>query len=104
MVRRHVSAQMSGQVSQLSARLRQYQSEPTFWANDVRQVLSILEEALPRGLCAIPADLGGPTGNGATEKLRRLVARLGELLEFWPDMVEAARDLRGRGVRPATQP
>jgi hypothetical protein len=33
--------------------------------------------------------------------LRRLVGRFGALLRAWPDLVEAARRLRARGVRLA---
>jgi hypothetical protein len=32
---------------------------------------------------------------------QRLVARFGRLLQDWPALVEAARDLKARGVRPA---
>src|SRR5260370_40742182 len=94
-VRLQVWAQMSRQASQLAAHLRQFGGQPDYWANDVRQLLAALAEELPNERYAIPSDLADG------EHFRRLVLKLGQLLQAWPDLVEAARDLRARGLRPA---
>jgi hypothetical protein len=96
--------QMSKQASRLAAQLRQFGGQPDFWARDVRQLLAVLGEELTQDRAAIPWDLrDGDDDRSAAERFRRLVLRLGQLLQVWPDMVEAARDLRARGVRPAAR-
>jgi hypothetical protein len=89
---------MTRQAQRLEGQLRQYGGQPGFWAEDVRQVLAGLREDLPRPDSAVPTDLRSAFGeDGAREMLPRLVRRFGELLQVWPDMVEAARELRARG-------
>jgi hypothetical protein len=97
-----VWAQMSRQAAHLAAQLRRFGAEPDYWANDVRQLLQALGEELPNERYAVPADVeDGPDGRSASERFRHLVLRLGHLVQAWPDIVEAARDRRARGVRPA---
>jgi hypothetical protein len=82
--------------------LRKYGGQPAFWADDVRQLLAVLREALPGKDFTSPPDLAEAFGaDAACARLQRLVRRFGELLQVWPDMVEAARDLRARGLRLA---
>jgi len=103
-VRIQVWNQMSKQAMQLAVQLRQFAGQPDFWANDVRQMLAALGEELPRNQYIIPLDLAAePNDCHAAELFQRLALRLGQLLQVWPDMVEAARDLRSRGVRPASK-
>jgi len=96
-VRFAVWQQMSRQAVLWSWQLRQFGGQPAFWAEDVRRLLAVLRDGLADARCADPVDLGPDAAAG----LRRLALALGRLLLSWPDMVEAARDLRRRGVRPA---
>jgi hypothetical protein len=102
LVRSHLATQLGHQVGLLAARLRQFGGRPEFWADDVRRVLALLQEDLTGKRCPAPCDLVEAFGmDTAGELSRRLVLRLGQMLQCWPDMVEAARDLRAHGVRLA---
>jgi hypothetical protein len=103
-VRQQVWTQLSRQASQFAGQLQQFGSQPDYWANDVRQVLAAMAEDLPNECSAVPCDLAkGRDGRSASELFRCLVRRFGQLLQVWPDLVEAARDLRARGFRPANR-
>src|SRR5262249_36014094 len=87
-VRLRVWGQMSRQASHLAGQLRQYGAQPAFWADDVRRLLAVWRELLPGKDYVLPWDLAERFGAGAArELLQRLVLRLGQLLQCWPDMV-----------------
>ena len=68
-------------------------------------MLAVFREALPRKEYVIPTDLNACFGpEAARERFRRLVLQFARLLQAWPDIVEAARDLRAQGVRLAVRP
>jgi hypothetical protein len=95
-------AHMSGLAARLESLLREHGGQPAYWAADARGLLTALREALPRPDWAAPVDLRAAFGlDPARERFRGLVRQFGELLRVWPDLVEAARDLRGRGLAPA---
>jgi hypothetical protein len=95
-------AQMSGLAARLEGLLGEYGGQPPFWAEDVGRLLAALREALPQPDWAAPTDLRAAFSAGrARELFRCLVRQFGELLRVWPDLVEAARDLRAYGNRPA---
>jgi hypothetical protein len=101
-VRRHAQQQMSQLAGQLEGRLRQFGGEPAFWADDVRRVLRALGDFLAQKGPLVAADLREAFGaEQARPLLQRLVRRLGGLLRCWPDLVEAAKDLRAAGLRLA---
>jgi hypothetical protein len=94
-------AQMGALAARLEGLLAEYGGQPAYWAEDVRGLLAAVREALPRP-DVTPADLRAAFGRErAPEVFRGLVRQFGELLRVWPDLVEAARDLRAGGVRPA---
>jgi hypothetical protein len=95
-------AQLGGLRARLEALLGEYGGQPPYWAEDVRRLLTALREALPQHVWASPTDLRAAVGlERARELFRRLVHQFGDLLRVWPDLVEAARDLRACGGRPA---
>jgi hypothetical protein len=98
-VRLQVWVQVGRQASQLASQLRQYGAQPAFWADDVKRLLAVWREVLPRQDYVLPWDLVERFGaSAARQLLRRLVRRLGQLLRCWPDMVEAAKELRAGGL------
>jgi hypothetical protein len=101
-VRLHLWSQLSRQIAQVEDLLRRFREQPDYWANDVRQFLAVLRQALPERDYALPRDLarllGGDEGRAL---LQRLVRRFGQLLGVWPDLVAAAKELRARGFRLA---
>jgi hypothetical protein len=90
-VRLHVGEQRARLAARLEGLLKRHDGQPGFWAEDVRRVL----EAVPDERFAVPLDLEEALGyEAARERMPRLLRRLGELLRAWPDLVEAARELR----------
>jgi len=76
---------------------------PAWWANDVRGYLAEVSAAAARDDYPVALDLAdGASLEGARAQTRDVVARFGELLVHWPAMVDEARGLRARGIRPAT--
>jgi hypothetical protein len=91
--------QASRKVVHLENQLRAAGGQPVFWAEDVRRLLALWRQTLPQREYVVPSDLVEFFGNDAFACLQRLVRRFGRLLQVWPDMVTAARDLRARGRR-----
>jgi hypothetical protein len=105
LVRSHLGEQLQRQAALLADRLRQFGGLPEFWAQDARQVLAHMHDALAGESYATPWDLAeafGPARAGAMAQ--RLVLRTGQMLQNWPALVEAARDLRRTGIRLAGRP
>jgi hypothetical protein len=81
-----------------------YQESPEFWANDCKKYLDILRQALMRADYCLPLDLVD-SSNGSEPRLlaQELVLKFGQLLYWWPEIVESARELRAQGQRLARQ-
>jgi hypothetical protein len=102
MVRLHLWNHLGRQAALLESQLTRYGGWPPYWADDARMLLAALREALPLEHYVVPADLRGAFGLGeARAAFQGLVRQFGQLLQVWPDMVEAAKGLRARGIRPA---
>lgn len=84
----------------LESLLLAYGESPSFWADDIKRTLDTLRAALPKEDYTVPRDLlAGRTVDEARALTRRLVLKFGQLLEAWPDIVDAARHLRDTGRR-----
>ncbi|MBW4493513.1 MAG: hypothetical protein KME26_10610 [Oscillatoria princeps RMCB-10] len=91
-------------ISLAEEQLQQCQESPAFWANDVKKYLDILCQSLTRDDYFVPLDLlAGRSTSEARELAQRLVLKFGQLLYWWPDMVEVAKKLRSQGQRVATK-
>jgi hypothetical protein len=85
----------------LEAALETHGNAPAFWVRDVQRTATLVRESLTRPSLAHPADLVGTFGEQeARLVMARVVRRFGELLQCWPELVEAAVALRREGVRP----
>jgi hypothetical protein len=100
-VRLHLWNGLSGLASRLDGQLRAYGGQPDFWAADARRILTVLGETLPEPRYLLPTDLRATGDRDALAMLQQCLGRFGRLLECWPDLVEAARDLRAGQVRLA---
>ena len=84
----------------LETRLREHGARPGDWADDVRKTIEFLRLAAAGKDYVVPRDLGDALDVDAARLLtQELVAKYGELLEAWPALVEATRQLRTRGCR-----
>lgn len=101
-VRLQVWREASLFISKLENLLRVRHGAPEFWANDIRQYIANLRQALTREDGWIPLDLLYGRGHDEARRLtQRLVRKFGGLLYWWPEMVEVARELRADGHRVA---
>jgi hypothetical protein len=105
LLRLHLWGLLSRQAVRLAELLQQFRGLPEFWGRDARQLLDRLQNALPDRQYLVPSDLREVGGDdGARELFQRLVLRFGRLLSCWPDLLEAACELRARGIPLAQRP
>jgi len=89
-------------ISMMENHLRRRGESPDYWANDVKKYIDILRRSMTREDYWVPLDLlDGRSVDEARELAQRLVLKFGQLLHWWPEMVEVARGLRSHGQRLA---
>ncbi len=89
-------------ISFLVTHLEAYEGEPDFWASDVEQFIDTLQNSLADQDYLVPRDLLENRSAEEARKLsQRLVSKFGELLYWWPEIVNAAKTLRAKGQRLA---
>jgi len=102
-VRINLWRMQSDYISFLVAHLDSYDGSPDFWANDVEQFIDTLRTAMADPDYLVPGDLLENRSAEEARKLsQRLVLKFGQLLYWWPEIVNAARNLRAKGQRLAT--
>jgi hypothetical protein len=85
-------------MANLEKELRDYQNPPDYWANDLRNYLSMMRTSLIKPHFVVPEDLLEDRGMDEARQLsRQLMNRFGRLLSQWPDLIGVARKLRARG-------
>jgi hypothetical protein len=90
----------SSEAAYIEKALRQQgPGEPTDWSTDLRRYLDTLIERLESDAPVSLRELEGRPPEEARGDLQRYLRDFGGLLCAWPDLVEAARDLRCRGIR-----
>jgi hypothetical protein len=89
---------VSSWISRLEESLRTTDDAPEAWTEDVERCIDEARASLLREDDVVPIDL---IAEGDVDRARtvmqRLVFRFGELLEYWPDIHDAARRLREDG-------
>jgi len=92
----------SDYISFMEAHLQSHDSSPQFWAHDVEELIDTLRRVMEGQDYVVPQDLLEDRAIDEARKLsQRLVLNFGQLLYWWPEIVEAARDLRAQGQRLA---
>ena len=88
---------LSSWISRLENTLTLHDDAPDAWKDDVQECIDEARESILHDDIA-PVDLARECAEDqALATMQRLVYRFGELLEHWPDIYEAARDLRENG-------
>ncbi|HEV7555461.1 MAG TPA: hypothetical protein VGO00_08410, partial [Kofleriaceae bacterium] len=82
----HVRAAIR-RISRVEAALR-ISGAPAVWRADARAYVDTLRDALASEAFYEPCDVDGPE---RIPRMRRLLGELGELLQAWPALVDAAR-------------
>lgn len=89
-------------IAMMEQRLQASDGLPRFWATDVNKFIERLSEAVRKPDYCVPLDLlHGRSHEEVRELAQRLVLNFGQLLRWWPAIVEMARELRVRGQRLA---
>lgn len=102
MIRHPLREYIAGLASHLGSQLHWSGGRPRFWAADVERMLAGWPCHLTSQEFGLPTDLIAAFGiEQALPALQRVVYRLGELLQVWPDLVAAAAGLKARGIRLA---
>jgi hypothetical protein len=87
-------------ITALHSQLHTFGTSPSFWADDIRQMIEQLSKASAAEGYLVPRDLRQGRDAGAARRLsQELVGRFGQLLKAWPTLVAAAACLRIRGCR-----
>ena len=73
--------------------------EPDTWPIDLRRYLDTLIQRLETDEPVTLRELEHESAESARSGLQRFLREFGGLLGVWPDLVEGARELRGRGKR-----
>jgi len=76
--------------------------QPSYWAADVERLCRTVKAHFVHPEYIVPAELrSGCSADDALRLLQRTFVALGELLDAWPALIDAARALRSRGERLA---
>lgn len=87
-------------IALMEEHLHVHRESPTYWATDVRKYITMLRQALMHKDYWVPLDLVDGKNLDATKQLaQRIVYRFGQLLFWWPALVQATRELRSLGCR-----
>lgn len=81
----------------LEERIEKYHDSLESWTIDARSYLSIRYGALERFTNSMATHEPASQAHQTLAQTQRLVREFGDLLHWWPDLVEAARDLRDQG-------
>ena len=85
-------------LQRLESILKFYRESPNFWAEDVKKYLHSIRESLGRKDFSVPRTLKKDLEDDDLKKLnQKMVLCFGKLLVYWPEMVQAARELHQDG-------
>jgi hypothetical protein len=102
-----LTAVLDHQSAELSFRehlLKKRPDAPEFWRSDLERYNDHVRAALSRPDADLPYELRETTARNPAQSralLQRLMIEFGRLLETWPEIFAAARDLRMEGIRMA---
>ena len=88
-------------MTNISYLLDLYEREPVWWAEDMDRYYALLKKEALGSNTVVPQELRSyETKEEALTVFKNYIYRYGEMLQWWPDIWEAARDinLEGRGI------
>jgi hypothetical protein len=74
---------------------------PEYWVQDLRRRVESIVDALPAGLRFADVGPSFSTPQDTVMRLQTLIAQFGDLLIWWPTILQRAAELRGEGVELA---
>lgn len=97
-IRERVAKQRAGRIRYAERRLEEENETPDYWAQNLRTLIENYEQQLTKDFFFAPVDLEGPPSRRLV-MTRHLFEKYGHLIEQWPAIVEAAKELRAGGYR-----
>jgi hypothetical protein len=89
-------------IAQIGRLVHEYAGQPAYWAADLERVADGLKDRVCEGDCVVPYDFVEVFGKEhAPARVQAYVRRFGQFLQIWPELVQAAKELRRRGRRLA---
>jgi hypothetical protein len=97
-IRAQLLEQESARLDHIEQQLRDDTDSPDFWRDDLEAYLAHVRESLTEDNFDIPLDLKSGRAADENRKLMRdLISRYGRLLEEWPRIVAAAKEINACG-------
>jgi hypothetical protein len=84
-------------IQRCEALLKKHQDSPEFWANGVRRQIHLVRDGMMDPAFLVPCDLPCAEED-APSRVCELILSFGRLLSSWPAMIQAAAQLRSRGI------
>jgi hypothetical protein len=91
----------SRRIARLESLLARHAGEPAYWAADIRWRIEAICQALTDPAYVIPCDL--PAGGDTLSRTQQLMRQFGELLLWWPAILEKAAALSAKGIELGQQ-
>jgi hypothetical protein len=94
----------SQRIVQKEPLLRQFGGYPAYWAADLKREIGAIQRAVVKPDYTLPIDL--PQHLSEAERMQQaqdLIRRYGELLQWWPTIMERAKALAAAGELPAAR-
>lgn len=88
---------LAQRLARIEALLRESRRAPSFWARDLERLADVIRERATDPARAVPLELRGEAPSSARELTRRRILEYGEILIYWPALLDAAERLRARG-------
>lgn len=89
-------------IRRTEALIKQFENSPSYWASDLQADIEAFREAATGPDFGLPSDLPEEGGRATRLQLTQTLVRLfGELLFWWPAIVERAKALRANNDLPA---
>lgn len=94
-------ARASSMIESLDGALADYDRTAQYWSEDVSGRIAALRLAVENPDFFVPVDLPNDSSDPPRRRAQRMVARYGELLEWWPVITERTIELRKKGITVA---
>jgi hypothetical protein len=92
---------LSRQIVTLEHLLQAYERTPDFWAKDVERYIDVLHATLKDESYGLPPDNHDHDIGGSYRRAQHLVFNFGQMLYWWPEIVDVAKSLRAQEQRLA---
>jgi hypothetical protein len=97
---RQFCKKVTRRIEGLTHQIQTHSAAPPYWSRDIEAYIQVLKKTLtPAGhRAAILAEESDLPAEARLALAQRLTARFGRLLQAWPALIEAARELKSSGI------